>query len=585
MANMWPRSLPQEVAGDPLRRAECEVYERLKQILDGSFHVFYACPWLGVGPDGGEVDGECDFVVAHPRRGILVLEVKGGAVAFDPESDQWTSRDRAGVEHRIKDPVSQARSSKYQLLEKLKDTPGWHERYIRMRHGVVLPDASLPEGVLGADRPREIFWSCEDFRRDGSGEWIGSRMGVAPKAEDWEKPLGNDGIRALEKILANPVHFRMPLQNLLSADDRRLEVLTRNQFWVLESIREQSRVAISGAAGTGKTMLALEEAARQAEGGRRVLFVCFNRALSAWARRGLGEDAAFEVRTFHSLCGHMKKRAGLDPPSDATSRTPPDDPAQVSREWYDQAPDVLMTAFERLPDVRYDAIIVDEGQDFRKHWWIALDTGLKSGGVLRVFYDSNQRVHQEAGELPKDVEASRFRLVKNLRNTLQIHAAVHRFYVGSEIEASGTEGTEVEWLPVPAEGLAATGRVLSEYAGRLIADQGVPPGDIAVLVPSEKGIGAITSDGRFGGCETTRCEKPCDGAIVVDSIRRFKGLERPVVLLAADQSLVDKRELPYVAMSRARVHLAIAGEDRILDWLRKPILDTMDAEDPSEVRK
>ena len=104
MANMWPRSLPQEVAEDPLRRAECEVYERLKQILDGSFHVFYACPWLGVGPDGEEVDGECDFVIAHPRRGILVLEVKGGAVAFDPESDQWTSRDRAGVEHRIKDP-------------------------------------------------------------------------------------------------------------------------------------------------------------------------------------------------------------------------------------------------------------------------------------------------------------------------------------------------------------------------------------------------------------------------------------------------------------------------------------------------
>ena len=66
-----------------------------------------------------------------------------------------------------------------------------------------------------------------------------------------------------------------------------LERLTEEQAGCLEVIQHELRVAISGAAGTGKTILALVEAARQAKGGRRVLFVCFNRALAAWAQRGL----------------------------------------------------------------------------------------------------------------------------------------------------------------------------------------------------------------------------------------------------------------------------------------------------------
>ena len=266
----------------------------------------------------------------------------------------------------------------------------------------------------------------------------------------------------------------------------------------------------------------------------------------------------------------METRAKLESSSDAAR----------NQSWYDEgAPNALMTAFEHLPDERYDAIIVDEGQDFQAHWWVALDTGLKPDGVLRVFYDSNQLVHRNAEELPNDVNGGELCLTRNLRNTEHIQSAFSRFYVGGTIKPSNIKGREVEWRSVSAKGLAETGRELSEYAGRLIADQGVPPGDIAVLVPNEKDIREITLDDCFGGCETTRCENPCDGKIVVDTIRKFKGLDSPVVLLAADQSVVNKKELPYVAMSRARVHLVVAGETKVLNRLRDPDLDTTGAED------
>ena len=47
------------------RSTECEVFRRLETVLDDSFVVFYSQPWLGLKPDGEEIDGECDFIVVH----------------------------------------------------------------------------------------------------------------------------------------------------------------------------------------------------------------------------------------------------------------------------------------------------------------------------------------------------------------------------------------------------------------------------------------------------------------------------------------------------------------------------------------
>ena len=74
MAVLWPRKLPRSVLDDPRRRAEVRVYDRLADVLDDSFHVFYSSPWLGTDSLGNERDGECDFLIAHPIHGILAIE-------------------------------------------------------------------------------------------------------------------------------------------------------------------------------------------------------------------------------------------------------------------------------------------------------------------------------------------------------------------------------------------------------------------------------------------------------------------------------------------------------------------------------
>lgn len=558
MAVMWPRTLPPDVTGNTLRSTECEVFRRLEAVLEDPFVVFYSRPWLGLKPDGEEIDGECDFIIAHPERGMLTLEVKGGAVAYDPRTDRWTSRDRWKVTHNIKNPVQQARSAKHELLRKLNASPHWKPRRIRARHGVVLPHSSAPPGDLGADMPQRIFCFAETFE-DGFRDWILERYGDAPPDEGRTKELGRDGLQALEKILAKPFQLRTPLGTVLSRDDAALQVLTQQQFHILRAIEAVPRAAISGGAGTGKTVLAMEEARRCAEGGLGTLFVCYNRGLATETRRRLKDGPPVSVMTFHELCAEMSRRADIPPPQ-AVAET---------RLFEEIWPELLMQAFERLPDERYDAIIVDEGQDFLPLWWTAVESGLdpKGRSLFRIFYDNNQRVYASAIKLPEDVDLVPIRLTLNLRNTRRIHELVRQHYTGHEIEAIGPEGVEVHWIN--ADGTDALAQRISDCVAKLNSLERVSPDDIAVLVATEAAIDKVAPGNRLGEFRTARCDKQSEGRIVVDSIRRFKGLERPVVVIAATPDTVIDTELPYVALSRARTHLVIAGTEKVLNRVRE----------------
>ena len=105
MAIMWPREMPSWVTDDERRSAEIRVFNKLKDELCDAWTVYYSRPWWGINLSGGEIDGEADFIIAHPESGILFVEVKGGRISYEPESANWYSTDRLDIRHRIKNPV------------------------------------------------------------------------------------------------------------------------------------------------------------------------------------------------------------------------------------------------------------------------------------------------------------------------------------------------------------------------------------------------------------------------------------------------------------------------------------------------
>ena len=558
MATMWPKVLPREVLDNPLRFAEISVYERLAEVLNDQFTVFYSRPWLGLTSTGAERDGECDFLIAHEKFGILTLEVKGGAIAYDPKVMQWTSKDRRGIIHNIKDPVAQAKTAKHNILKVLHDSKKWQPHRIRARHGVVFPDCYVGKGDLSLEAPREIICSHDDFLK--MSEWILKRMGATDTFEDGEHPFGKSGIFALEDLLARPFMLKTPIGYRLDDDVRALQALTPQQFHILLAIQDISKAGIAGGAGTGKTVLALESARRFADAGKKTLLVCYNQPLAAELKRKTKNIENIEAGSFHEFCLHFARVAEIS-----------FEVANTQEFFEETAPELMLEAVSRNPEIKFDVIIVDEGQDFPALWWIALEALLLLGEQARfhVFYDCNQKIYAGGGRPPGDVDLIPIRLSRNLRNTDRIHSVAMKHYSGYEILPNNIEGVAIE--SVVKSDFKSIVNWLDKRVKTLVESEKIAPSDIAILAANPERIGELRANGRLGGFYLSDAASPDETMVTVDTIRRFKGLERSVIILIVTEDLLRAVELAYVALTRPMSFLLLVGSEGVLTAIQNAV--------------
>src|SRR3970040_1819751 len=102
MARMVPfPMLPTESA------AERRLYQGFLEQLDDALVVYHSVDWLLAGPRG-PIEGEADFVIAHPEHGILVIEAKGGGLAYDPKTRRWAQSGPSGTHFLDQDPFREA---------------------------------------------------------------------------------------------------------------------------------------------------------------------------------------------------------------------------------------------------------------------------------------------------------------------------------------------------------------------------------------------------------------------------------------------------------------------------------------------
>jgi hypothetical protein len=308
------------------------------------------------------------------------------------------------------------------------------------------------------------------------------------------------------------------------------------------------RVAIEGAAGTGKTLLAVEWARRIAAQGRRALLLCFNRPLADH----LGSVAeGYDVQSFHGLCHDLAQEADIE------FRVPESAAAQ-QRFWSDEAPLRLLESLDRLPERRWDAVIVDEGQDFRENWWAAIEELLREprSGSLVVFYDPNQDIY--GGGPPKYLGVAPARLVYNCRNTARIASWVARC-VGAEARfRPGTpDGLEVGEIECRDE--AALVQNVRTTLHELLHDGKVASEQIVVLSTRSPEKSCLARHRRLGSITLVPLSEAAGpGRVRFGSLHRFKGLEADVVLLVVEPGALNSgpKHL-YVGGSRARLMLVV----------------------------
>ncbi len=557
-------------------QAERLVHDRLRAALPDEYRLFPNVRWV-LREHGHDREGEADLVVAHPDLGFLVVEVKSGPIRRD-QHGWWQGHKRLD-----RSPFTQAADSRHALVRKLKELPDWPTGLEPIAgHAVAFPGVDLRTAGanlarLDPDVDPELILD-QAALAEGSDDrlraWVDRALELWSGGRDTRAP-GTAAVRLLEEMLTEPVELRSMLRNEIDAGEREVLQLTTGQYQVLNQLRRVRRAEIVGGAGTGKTMLAAEKARRLAREGFRTLLVCFNQPLARMLADATGDVAAttglLDVSTFHQLCEDLGREAGTLPPK----------PNPVTSEWFSQTlPAALDAAIERLGP-RYHAVVIDEGQDFDADWLLSLETLLFDAkeDVLYVFHDPAQAIYREdcVGQLgltPHDLDL-------NCRNPQPIHALVSR-YAAARLDdiALRTEGRPPELIAADAEPgmLDALRRVLH----RLRAPDGenVAPWQIAVLTGKSLEHSAVWRQRRFGnevlwngqvddkGKQLGRAAsevpaQPTD-AILCDSIRRFKGLERPVVILVELEPGDRLDQLLYVGASRATQHLMVIAPREVI---------------------
>jgi hypothetical protein len=480
-------------------------------------------------------DREADVIVAWPGVGVAVVEVKGGSVSL--RDGQWW---QTGGKSKAIDPVGQARGCKYLLHQYLHGHPRWSRGKLRTAHLVALPTTVLPDGFTAPDLPRDFV--IDKTQTDHAASWIERAL---RRVENQPAPPFGDDVELLVDCLAGQAIPQADLVAGLHEREVTCDLLTKRQAKVLDMLKSHARVEVRGGAGTGKTWLAVEKARRLTAEGKRVALMCYSRGLAEFLVRRVAtlpmDQRPAYVGTFHGLGIGW----GVLPGSD-------DDSAY----WEEFLPTEMVSLAGRLPaSERFDAIVIDEAQDFAQSWWPAVLAALRDPehGCLYVFADEGQRVFARQGRPTVDLVA--FDLDENLRNTKQI-AGTFSSLAATQMTFRGGNGVPVRFVPCATED--AVGTADDEAAALL--EEGWPPEAVALLTTHHRH--PVQVERQAEGSEAYWASYWANDDLFYGHVLGFKGLERPAVVLAVNGFRDEARakEMLYVGLSRARDLLVVCGD-------------------------
>ena len=550
------RMIPSVDPGRLEHGSEVPVYVALRDQLPNEFTVLHSFPWLRPWRDERALaEGETDFVILHRFHGLLVLEVKGGR-GIRHDGQRWFRTSSHG-EREFRDPFKQARRNMHALVQIVEERSGNRIRRRDFAYGyaVVFPHVDYEgEPPPHADRAivisRRHLPKLEQAVLIAYKAWGGYRRTLSQIQYD---TLLTDCLMPKFRII------RRIGPDIASASDRLLE-LTEQQAQLFEGLYAQDRVLVEGVAGSGKTFLALHRAIAFARMGRRTLFVCFNRALAEWLRCQVLEDARssgyrpfLTIRNFHALANGIVSKAGLAANLGNVGQL-------SSHFWDEEVPELLEQAVlehdVRGSDVRYDALVIDEAQDFPESWWYILTESLlrHETSPIFAFMDPNQSLRGRLQPPPIRFE-TKFLLSINCRNTRKIAtASASLLNLTSRSFNRSPRGPSLRVLR--AHSIAQQKGLVINELKRLLAIHYIAPHQIVLIGPSGMAKSSISNVGTVCGVPlTTNFDTWRDGrGLLVATSRSFKGLEADVVLLydLGDFNVLFQKNDLYVACTRAK---------------------------------
>ena len=556
MAIMHPDKLTEAFSGYHVD-SERVVYDKLTRELGNRYHVFHDFMWDDPSLDDSKTAGQIDFVIVQPERGYITLEVKGGRCNYNPEYRSWSSLDREGGEHQISDPFEQSRIASRVIWKLLLKQPALSNKYIPYHHAVLFPDCVFKKRDIRADMHA---WQLLD--QESLYDLNKSIDNLFEKAFPKGHVQGSYGKQILAGIRQlygdRPLKGQTPSALRIRQIADKLIKLTDRQVEVLQLLREQKRMVIRGCAGSGKTTLAVHKAKMLAEQGNKVLLVCFNKPLSQYLKYECESQPKVVVGSFHDLCFEWMEEIDIEVNVDNTN------------EWWSETfPNLVADHIDAIKH-RFDAIVVDEGQDFKDAYWVFLEMLLANPeeSVFYIFADASQNIYHGTTTYP--MTSPPVVLDRNIRNTNEVFAAVkHACELPNEVKPSGVSGPDVELLSYSTDNEML--HVIAKLMQRLISE-GIRPADVVILGTKSQQRTVLKYGTKIGPFRLVEANESAND-IVTMTVHRFKGLESPVVILCEfdEQVRFNWKELLYIGLTRSTGALYVLGQEETISRLNKSL--------------
>lgn len=550
------------------------------QKIDLDWIVFHS---LSMGSHIKKVFGEIDFVIVC-KEGILCLEIKGGAVFR--EDGIWHFQDRFGnTNTSTEGPFKQVIGNMFSLQKYIKEKIGYQHPLSRCQYasGVVFPDIAFNR--KGPDIIQEIIYDDRytdeeivSYVQKTFSYW---RENTKEKHGFEGNKLSKIEINQAENILRGDFACVPTLGKITDEIDKRLIVLTEEQYNYFKMISVNKRILINGGAGTGKTLLALEHAKQLASMGKRVLYLCYNKLISQYLKISLADidkcSNNIELTNFHEYISRFIKT------SDIKEFNQQQFFKKIMPERF-----IELTETNTL-DEKFDVLIIDEGQDLlTTEYLFCLDELLKGGlreGSWYVFYDSNQNIYNtyfdEGYSLLQECQPTILYLQVNCRNTKQI-GTYNMLMTGLKQE----EILKVDGENVQSEGYDNNKELQSKVVKvvKKLKSEGIKLKDIVILSPYSfeksalEGNDIFKSICTFQNISSMKFKAILDDSIKFSTIQSFKGMESKVIILIDFDRFADPniRLINYTGISRAKALLYIFYKNDAATEMQEVIMESIE---------
>lgn len=574
---------------------------RFAQRLEAKLDDDYLC-WYDVAV--GEKTLHPDFVVFHPNRGLLVLEVKDWKLATLQRIDKQHAviLTDHGAKH-VLNPLEQARQYMYAITSKLERDPQlvWPSGSLKGKpffpygHGVVLSTITRKQfdsTDLGDVLPGHLVICQDEMLESVDMEAFQKRL--------WDMfPIKFKMKLTLPQIDRIRWHMfpeiRINVQKGLFDDSGQqaieipdlLRVMDLQQEQLARSLGEGHRV-IHGVAGSGKTLILGYRAEHLAKLCQQpVLILCYNKTLAAKLASIMEEKGMQDkvhVVNFHAWCVRQLSAYHIAKPADQDKST-----------FFDACVEKVIHAVDQkmIPSAQYGAVLIDEGHDFKPEWFkLVVQMVNPDTNSLLVLYDDAQSIYHGPKKLrfsfsSVGVQAKgRTTILKlNYRNTAEI-LAVARAFADDLLSPKDVEDDQAPTVLPMSTGRHGPKPLLiklpkladeAEHIAVRLQDAnkaGMPWSDMAVVY-RHYNIGRMLADALKRKAIPFQWQadkkKPYDprhASVKIVTMHSSKGLEFPLVCIPGigapsknDGEAQDEARLLYVAMTRATHELVMTYDD------------------------